>query len=330
MQCGYNYYYGWSIDTRRKAGVSKLVFRVILLAASVMIVSVSVLVFNTIKSTPPPPQPQPLNPGCISRSLSKYEPVATFPLSYEHPSVVQYAKLSKSGKPVSLTFMDYIAVMSTHKFIKPETIIIHTYSDIQGRYWELIKKWNDTSVKVNKVQRKATVGGKKLQYITDFVKIRGLLEFGGVISDFDVIIVNGTKLKSKQRIAECVLSRENHVVNAGFNSCIKNSSFVRKWLEGYHKDYRPLWLYNASEYPRNILESNTSKVCYNMYQDPNIAVNPTWRYAERDWLKPDGVKWRVKMAAHYFNKNLKNWNETSLERNKTNSFKEIIQYVLEA
>lgn len=273
----------------------------------------------------------PLNPGCIAREVSKYRPPAESERVYHHPSIIQYAKLAQSAdvKTVTLTFMDYVAVMSAYKFLKPEKIMFHTYTDIAGKYWDIIRKWNTTIV-INRVDRVVKLGTREvpqslITHQADFVKLKGLLEFGGTISDFDVIIVNGPKWKQMQKSAECVLSREYSVINAGFNSCIKGSTFVQKWLDGYYTDYRTAWLWNASERPRHILENKNSTVCHDMLVVDGIATQPDWyRYAQ--WLHVNGVNWKNKVAAHYFDKKLKSFDETKV--NASNSFGELLRYVL--
>ena len=269
-----------------------------------------------------------VNPGCISRRLQDFRPVKTGAV-YHHPPIVQYAKLSTGRSPVSLTFMDYIAMMSAYKLLKPERIVIHTYTDIHGKYWNLTQRWENTTVQMNKVSRFGKIGNRRkgmpISHQADYVKLSGLLEFGGVVSDFDVIIVNGTKLKQMQSISECVLSREGEIVNIGFSSCIENSSFVQQWLDTYHKDYRPhLWLHNSAFKPTDILEKDTT-VCYNMYLVWDIATNPTYSKAEKVWLKEDGVKWEEKVAAHYFNRKMRQFDEHVLIQ--THSFGKMLRYI---
>ncbi len=268
------------------------------------------------------------NPGCVSKKLDKYKPFDTAGVVYHHPPVVQYAKLSTGGSTGSLSFMDYMSMMSAYKLLKPEKIIILTYTDIIGKYWNLAQKWVNVSVQVKKIEHVSIMGGKHMviQHQADFTKLRSLLEFGGVISDFDVIIVNGTKLKHMQRISECVLSREGDYINSGFSSCVRNSSFIREWLDTYYKDYRSqFWLHNSAFKPKDILEEKNTDVCHNMYLVGDIATDPTYPHAEERWLKKDGVKWQAKVAAHYFSKHMRQFDETVLE--KDHSFGQMLKFI---
>ncbi len=267
-----------------------------------------------------------LNPGCTSRQLDNYKSVDIGDV-YRHPSVVQYVKLSRDDSPVNLTFMDYMAMMSAYKFLQPERFIIHTYTDVRGEYWNLVQKWTKTSVKVNKVKRFNHIGNNRnemvIEHQADFLKLCGLLEFGGLVSDFDVIVVNGTRLKHMQRISECVLSQEGNHLNIGFESCVRNSSFIQEWLNTYYKDYRTGWLHNSAFKPTWILKENRW-VCHNVYIVPDIATNPYHSQYEM-WLKKDGVKWQDKVAAHYFNRKMKNFDKTVL--NGDHSFGEMLRFV---
>ena len=272
-----------------------------------------------------------INPGCLKRSLGSYKPVEAAATHYKHPSVVHYAKLSTRGTPVTLTFMDYMAMMSAYKFLQPSEIIVHTYGEISGKYWDLAQKWN-TTVRANKVARVSTLSGRRVSYVqhqADFIKVRSLLEFGGVTSDFDVIVVNGTKMKHMQNISECVLSQEGEYLNNGFTSCIKNSSFVQRWVDAYHTDYKPeSWLHNASFKPAGFLQDKKNAICYNMYVVDGIATHPAFSKAGTLWKQRNGVDWRGKVAAHYFDKSIRKLGEGSLGGDS--SIAELLRHVRDA
>ncbi len=158
-----------------------------------------------------------VNPGCFHTKggdiLGKYKSVDTGTV-YHNPSIVQYTKLSRGNRPTMLTFKDYMAILSAYKLIQPERIIIHTYGNIEGKYWDITQKWNKTIVETSKAQRVSQIGGKSVSYIqhqADYIKLHGLLKFGGVISDFDVIVVNGTRLKQlhAKNIRMCFIPRRS-------------------------------------------------------------------------------------------------------------------------
>lgn len=271
-----------------------------------------------------------INPGCKEKKLNKYRPI-DMGQEYHYPSIVHYAKLTWGGNSVSLNFREYTSVLSVYKFLQPERIIFHTNTDMVGKYWDQIKSWRNVQVEVKKIPRVRSIGGRNVGYIqheADYVKLRALYNYGGVTLDFDVVIVNGTKLKQEQKISECVLSEEGEYINGGFHSCIQHSSFIAKWLEGYDHDYKPeLWLHNVSYKPTALLTGKDSTVCYNVYLDDTISIKPHWG-KQKEWLK-NKVQWRTKTAAHYFVKTgIKNDNEQILKEN--HSLAELLRYVHEA
>ena len=275
--------------------------------------------------SPPSTSNYSVNPGCLSKKLIDYEPIQTSAV-YHHPPIVHYALF---GTGVNIDFMRYVAMLSAYRFLKPERIIVHSNVNIGGKYWDLTQKWEGTSVEVNKVAMVHQLGGRHVNYIQhqgDYHKLSQVLELGGVASDFDVIIVNGTRVQEAQRKSECLLSREGNIVNIGFISCIQNSSFVRKWLKGYHTDYRPKsWVYNSAEVPTRMLKNKNSGDCYNMFLDGTICIQPNWAQASK-WLSPGSkVEWRKKTAAHHFLKKLPSRSTLSAD----NSFGELLRHVCE-
>ena len=269
-----------------------------------------------------------INPGCLERKLNRYRAVDTGEI-YHHPKIIHYVKLNGGGGPCSLNFREYTSVLSVYKFLQPEKFIFHVYTSMDGHYWEVIRQWKDVKIEVNKISRVRYIGGKPVTWIqheADYIKLRELFHHGGISMDSDVIIVNATRLKYEQRLSECIISEEGEYINIGFQSCIKNSPFIKKWLEGYDTDYRPhLWLHNGSFKPASILLDKKDSVCYNVYLDDTICVHPNWGN-QREWLRKDGVQWRSKTAAHYFVKsNIQNDNEKILGEN--HSLAELLQYV---
>lgn len=270
------------------------------------------------------------NPGCREKKLSKYRPVFSGKV-YDYPSIVHYAKLTWTGRAVSLNFREYTSVLSVYKFLKPERIIFHTYTDIVGKYWDIIESWKNVQIEVNKISRVRQIGGKSvvwIQHEADYIKLRALHNQGGLTLDFDVIIVNGTKLREEQKVAECVLAEEGEYINGGFHSCVKNSSFIAEWLEGYEQDYRPnLWIHNVSYKPAGLLLNKSTRVCYNVYLDDTISVHPN-SGRTKEWLGNE-VQWRTKTAAHYFIKQgIPNDGEGLLQEN--HSLGKLLQYVHQA
>jgi len=248
-----------------------------------------------------PPSSSAINPGCAAKDLPKYKAVDTGRV-YHHPPIAHFVKLSNSGG-VQLSFREYTSVLAVYKFLQPKRIMFHIYTSISGKYWDKVNALKDVEIVANKVPPVTLIGGKRARWIqhhADFVKLNMVYKHGGVALDFDVIIINGTRLKREQSLSECVLAEEHEFINGGFYSCVANATFMADWLKSYHTDYRPdKWLHNISYHPLNLLTEKSRKKCYNVHLDDTLCLFPSWSM-NRDWLKPNGVKWRTKTAAHYF------------------------------
>ena len=251
------------------------------------------------------------NPGCQSKVIRHYKPRVPGP-EYHHPSIIHYVKLySKDGSEGSLLFREFLAIMSAYKFYRPEQILLHSNADFSAdKYWQQAQKWKNISVKVNPVKVLTEIGGQhviKLHHVADYLKIKTLIEQGGLASDFDVIILDGKKLREQQRRSECLLSCEMHdltfqkciKINGGFYSCAKNTAFMRSWFQVYQTDFRPKdWAYNSGDVPSRILRTKGPQ-CYNVWTDEEI-LSPSPGYVNR-WML-GSVNWRTKPAAHYISR----------------------------
>ncbi len=267
--------------------------------------SVTLESFSQKQDAPASPMPQsPMsNPGCKAKTLHAYKAVDSGK-HYNHPSLVHYVKLGSGMQDFS--FREYTSVLSVYKFMQPKKIMFHTYTGFTGTYWDKIQEMKNVEIEVNRIDKIDTIGGKYVvwvQHVADYVKLSSVYKYGGTALDFDVIIINGTRLKHEQSLSECVLAEEHEFINGGFYSCIPNATFMADWLESYHKDYRPhLWLHNISYRPLNLLTEKDRKECYNVHLDDTLCLFPSWS-TNKQWLEVGKVKWRTKTAAHYFVKN---------------------------
>ena len=71
-----------------------------------------------------------INPGCRERALKAYRPVKTA-RRYHHPPIVHYAKFhSAPDGSLSLTFIEYLSMLSAYKVLQPKIIFLH----LNGRF----------------------------------------------------------------------------------------------------------------------------------------------------------------------------------------------------
>ena len=53
------------------------------------------------------------------------------------PNIVHYISFSHKGKKKPFIFINYLSIISAHKYIKPDHIYLHTDSPPEGMYWNL-------------------------------------------------------------------------------------------------------------------------------------------------------------------------------------------------
>ncbi len=261
---------------------------------------------------------------------------------YKHPNIVHYVKISdNASKNNKLQLLDYASILSVDMNYKPDKIVIHLNKKLTGDLWERAKTLN-TEIEERYVDRAQTIGkqhklAKAITHEADVRKIEIAMKEGGIVMDFDVIILDGENLRRQQASAECVLSieRECTFINAGFISCMPNTVLLGKWWQGYQDDYRNTWptyLYNCGEVPAKILRECPS--CYNVYLDPEICMNPDAGAPGgpgpgRDpWKVKNGVQWWNKTVVHVLLHHLNMPKSKELLNLWDCSYKELVLHIL--
>ncbi len=251
---------------------------------------------------------------------------------YNHPEVFNFVIFTDHPDQSVLDFRAYLAIYSVHRFYKPDKVVIHCNYEIRSNiYWEKLKKLS-TPLETKLTERIRTIGKAYLHpgFIThevDYFKVMQAFKNGGIYADFDMVVLNGTRLREMQQRSEVILGRDDDPCSktcAGFISCVPDSPLMRKWQESYENDYMPqLLLYNANRVPGNLLKSCTE--CYDVIVDPDIS---NWNEAA-NWREADKINWYKKPVAHYMNvgfmKPLKPVREIL---KMSNSFSEMVKHVL--
>lgn len=227
--------------------------------------------------------------------------------SYQHPNVVHYVKLALSlTTKFQLTFQEFVSIVSVDKFFKPDKIVIHTNNrNITGSYWNRASRIA-TPIELRFTERVKSIGTSKQSpgYITheaDYIKVSTCYSEGGLYMDFDAVLLDGFKLRKMFQRSECFIGRDDNKCTrlcAGLFSCVANSTFMKKWLEGYETNYWPRsWLYNAGVYPSQVLCE-----CPHCYDVTVYSYMSNWKEANyRKWQIPNSVSWENRAAVHYMN-----------------------------
>ncbi|OQV15817.1 hypothetical protein BV898_10069 [Hypsibius exemplaris] len=174
-----------------------------------------------------------LSPGISAGSLASPQRLLTKSSSTgvsQEPLIVHYIWLhSKFRQPNPITFLDCVSVLSVMKNLKPDAILVHTNLP---DFWpfdpcnHIISNW--AGLELVPVQMIFVAGGKRIHLVeqaADLTKLKVLREYGGLVIDFDVYLINGTKFREVYYANPCVLTEEKAgKLNYGFIACQKGET----------------------------------------------------------------------------------------------------------
>ena len=267
-------------------------------------------------------------------AVDEYDAINKAALSQkQEPLIVHYVWFhANANQPQAFCFLDCMSVLSVMKFLKPDAIHLHTNLP---DFWpfdpcnELISNW--TGVKLVNTRRRFVVGGKRIKRIeheADVLKLELMRDVGGVALDFDVFMVNGTKLRELLTINPCVVCTENEPkLNAGFLACRKGAAYPQMILQkSYAEDFQPdLWIWNSGEVPHRLLAKHNTTA----FVAQDICNSPDWIH--RDEFLSSSVRkfdWRNRIAHHSYLHDRGYTRETLKTAN--NSMADFLKWVLTA
>ena len=257
--------------------------------------SVAVLVYLLMASTPFLKRSKEQNIVCPvtseDRRTSRNEAKI-----FKVPNIVYY--LFYADEATQLKFKHWISVLSAHKILKPDKIIIFFDNEPKGEYWYKIKQIS--SVQVLKDDRPSSVLGEKIQPSNIFTaasnlgRIMVLLKTGGIYLDFDVLVIRSF---DNLRRYPCTVGYEtDNSICGSIIICSKESPFLYLWANAYLDDYRPdHWAYNSGRKPTQLAK----RFPWLVHTENKTLQRPNWMPGdiEKIWGN-DSWDWRQNYAIH--------------------------------
>ncbi|XP_069702132.1 uncharacterized protein [Periplaneta americana] len=162
------------------------------------------------------------------------------------PNILHYVRIRRK----SFSFIEAVCILSAFKNHKPDMIMFHTdMTEFTGPYWEKIKNTPGFSYKINKIKVPRHIFGKQIsrQYFllhaTEFMKIKTLMDFGGIVLDSDIYVVKSLKGFRKYEMA---IGWENGAcISTRVLIAHKEARFLKLWLQSFRQYYPSKWYYNA-------------------------------------------------------------------------------------
>lgn len=208
---------------------------------------------------------------------------------------------------VPLEFLHCLGVYSAVINLQPSVIYLHTTSPTPFPFENCEKLLNVTidwpPVKTFIVALQFTMNGqyiRQMSHEADIRKLKALEEYGGIVLDFDVYIINGSSLQNLLRSSECVVCYEDQfapdmLVNGGLLGCWKaHARFPQLVLEeSYRQNYDAEdWLYNIGYEPWQILQRHNGTA---------TVLDGPCNHVARDWSRDYGSRnWTSLPAYHSY------------------------------
>ena len=261
---------------------------------------------------------------------------------YKVPNIVHYTWYAAPDVPMK--FKHYIGVLSAHKVIQPDKIIIHmNVTQPPGKYFQKIRAL-PTVVALNDGNPDTLLGVKLITSkpmlstdYSDISRIKYLLQDGGIYLDYDVLVIRSF---NDLRKYDCTMGQEmDDLLCGGVIVCSKSSPFLQLWTSAFVADYRPdKWAYNSGLQPTrlwrrypNLLHVEPTKI-----NRPNwtpAGMNKIWGNKTFDWRQNYALhtwyRFRAKKCPWYRSHYGDLHPEESDVRTMNNTFGEVTRYILD-
>lgn len=163
------------------------------------------------------------------------------------PNIVHFVKLGDEP----LGFVEVVCMRAAALQQRPEALMIHCdncESVKKAPYWDLVK--DIPGLALRSIEQPKDIFGVKfgwIQHASDIVRIRVLMEYGGIYLDSDSYLV--TSLDSYRRYEMSIGWHPGENVGIQVLVAHKNARYLRLWYNSY-RAYRPdLWYWNGGELP---------------------------------------------------------------------------------
>ncbi|XP_075729564.1 uncharacterized protein LOC119163693 isoform X1 [Rhipicephalus microplus] len=160
------------------------------------------------------------------------------------PDIVHFVRYNKT----EIKFVDVIGFRSMYLNHRPEKIYVHcSPCGFTGNYSRLLEGINFTFISTAFPKEIFNISIQERYHATDVVRLRALLQYGGIYVDSDVFVVQS--LRRYLRYEATISCGPG--VNMGNMLMIfhKNSRFLRLYLNTYRQLNDSIWYYNAGVLP---------------------------------------------------------------------------------
>ncbi|XP_055346190.1 uncharacterized protein LOC129593757 [Paramacrobiotus metropolitanus] len=216
---------------------------------------------------------------------------------------LHYIRFKPENGKTTFRFLDYLSVMSAVNNLKPDRIIVHGDMIPTGVYWiaalatRIVEHRfrNATRTVGHRFGETKEIGFK--EHSADISKLDVLLEFGGVVADFDVFFIRGERIKkilTQRRSIVCYGDEDGY--NIGLIAGWPDSKLLYAWRRSYEDIYVNDWNFN---------QAFVAKYLSILYQKENyvlgMACNNPHPYDLESFFHEYGrIHWQDSAAIHTY------------------------------
>ncbi|KAK6178973.1 hypothetical protein SNE40_011439 [Patella caerulea] len=218
----------------------------------------------------------------------------------QSPLIVHYVWLGDR----TLSFFDYLSLLSTVYVLKAEHVYIHGDIKPSGSHWKKAEQIPNVHFIFRKFP--ASVFGNKIEafasHASDVLRGDLLVRYGGIYMDWDVLWVNTIPDTLRQHglvvsVDTVATGSFPDVFNMGVLIGQKGSRFMQFFLESYRHYLDKHWSYNAIHIPYKIYELHPELVRI----EPHLQVicaegkcHPSWMPGFKERSHLDGLEFNWK------------------------------------
>ena len=168
------------------------------------------------------------------------------------PNIVHYVWF---GEYETLRFHHMLSILSAHKFIRPERILIHCDFAPVGQWWKYIRS-KVPNIEIVKREPPTEIFGNQVilqEHKSDIVRMQVLMEHGGIYLDTDVIALKSFNGLRKYNFTMGIeYHGEPGRLNNGVIIAEKSAEFLRLWYDTYRNFTKREWDYHDSIIPYSL------------------------------------------------------------------------------
>ncbi|KAI9326236.1 hypothetical protein DFJ73DRAFT_666173 [Zopfochytrium polystomum] len=176
-------------------------------------------------------------------------------------------------------FVHYMAVKAAHDAVRPDAIWMHYKHEPAGEWWERAKRL----VVLKKIEDVPTeVFGKRItnvSHMADVLRLRILLEHGGIYLDSDVIVYRS--LDPLLHHTTVLGFEDDDGLCNGLIVAAPNATFLRAWLDAYRSFHRDRWNEHSVVVPLRIAREDDGM----RWKREGLCVMPRVSFFYPSWMK---------------------------------------------